>query len=139
MGLLKKAMMFVLMLAVLVISPRLFVFMIVALAPFLVAFLVDRSAGKTVSTTVGLFNIGGFSIYAIGMLDKAASFSNMTDALDPFKLMIVYLFAAIGWFVIWFVPKMTITFCEYRDEMRIKAIKTKLNQLEEEWSPQVRG
>lgn len=138
MGMLKKTGLFLGSLIILVISTRLFVFMFVALAPLIVARIVDRTPGKNISTTVGLFNFSGFAIYAIDMYG-AGSLRNITDAIDPFKLMIVYLFAAIGWAIIWVVPKMTIILGEYRDEARTKAIRSRIEELEEEWSTQVRG
>ena len=125
-------------LATLILSPKLFVFMVVSMAPAFVAYIIDRMPGKNISTTVALFNFSGFSIFAGEMLQGSGSIRNLSDALDPFKLMVVYLFAAVGWFIIWIVPKLAIIIFEYKDQVRIDGIEKKITKLEEEWGVEIR-
>ena len=136
---LKKIMLVFLGFGILVASQKMFVFMFVSLAPAFVAYIIDRSVGKSVSTTVGLFNFSGFAIFSVEMLQGSGSLRNLSDALDPFKLMVVYLFAAVGWFIVWIVPKVTTVIFEYKDSSRAVVIQKKLIKIEEEWSIDIRS
>lgn len=121
---------------VLVVSPRLFVFSFVALAPSLVAFYIDRLPGKNTSITVALFNFTGLILYATDVMRGASA---MTGAMDFKKLLVVYLFAALGWFIVWIVPRLTVIFIDYRNENRAAKIRKKINDLVDEWGEELKN
>lgn len=136
---LKKIILVIASFILLVVSQKIFVFMFISMAPAFVAYIIDRSPGKSVSTTVGLFNVSGFAVFATEMLQGSGSLRNLSDALDPFKLMVVYLFAAVGWFIVWIVPKVATVVFEYKDHSKIAMIRKRLDKIEEEWSIDIRS
>ncbi|PIR33216.1 MAG: hypothetical protein COV36_03040 [Alphaproteobacteria bacterium CG11_big_fil_rev_8_21_14_0_20_44_7] len=134
-----KFLIFITGLVVLVLSPALFVFVIFATAPSIVAYIVDRLPGKNTSTTVAMFNLSGVSVYASDIFSNSSSLSSFMDVLDPFKLMVVYLFAALGWFLIWIIPRFTTVVMEYSNDAQVVELEHKLEKMIEEWGEEVKN
>lgn len=127
----------VIFLILLVLSPELCVFVAIGLLPAFVAFLVDIRPGKNTSATVAFFNLAGVTIPGMRFLngDYMISFANV---LNIKILLVVYLFAAIGYFIVWLVPKITVIIVDYKNERRAIRIKEKITGLIEEWGPEIR-
>lgn len=130
---------FIISVAILVANPNLFMFICFAMAPAIVAYLIDRLPGKNISTTVMLFNLAGVSIFTFKILTGSSSMSNIASAINLQWIMVVYLFAAGGWFCVWIVPKIVIALSEYSYERKIETMEEKMAELVEEWGDEVKN
>ena len=120
-----------------VLSPALCVFFTIGMAPAMVSYFVDMQPGKNYSSTIAFFNMTGITIPGMQFLhgDRALSFAT---ALDMRVLILVYLFAAMGYFIVWLIPKITVIVVDYKNERRAIRIREKVSALVEEWGPEVR-
>ena len=125
--------------ALLIVSPKFFVFSLVALMPAFVARVIDRLPTKDTSTSVALFNLTGLGFYAEDAFRSGGSFTNLAAVIDVQKLMVVYLFAALGWFIVWIVPRLTVIYIDYRNENRASRIRRKIDKLIDEWGAEVKN
>ena len=130
---------FLISVAVLVANPNLFMFICFAMLPSIVAYVIDRLPGKNTSTTVTLFNLAGVSIFVMQILNGSRSINNVAEAINLQWVLVVYLFAGCGWFVVWILPKIVISLSEYRIQKRIEVMEKKLGELLEEWGEEVRS
>lgn len=124
---------------ILVANPSMFMFICFAMMPSIVAYIIDRLPGKNTSTTVTLFNLAGVSIFLMQVLNGSRSISSIGEAINLQWILVVYLFAGCGWFVIWILPKIVIALSEYRLQHRIEIMEKKLDELVEEWGEEVKG
>lgn len=133
----KIAILLVAWFAILVVSWEFCVFLSISMMPALVAYLVDIRPGKNTSTTVTCFNLAGVTIPSMKFVNGTYSL-NINTALDMRIIALVYLFAAMGYFIVWLVPKITVIVVDYRNERRAIRIREKITELVEEWGPEVR-
>ncbi len=134
-----KIISFLIGIAIMVANPNLFMFICFAMAPSIVAYTIDRLPGKNTSTTVMLFNLSGVSIFVMQILQGSRSMSNISSAINLHWFLVVYLFAGLGWFMVWVLPKIVISLSEYRIQRRIELMENKLEELAEEWGEEVKG
>ena len=111
------------------------VFVSAALGPAMVSYLIDFRPGKNTSATVTFFSLSGMSIPAMKFLNQNNDLA-LPANLD--LLLLVYVFAAMGYFIVWLVPKITVIVVDYKFERRAIRIREKIAQLIEEWGPEVK-
>jgi hypothetical protein len=122
----------------LVVSPKLFVFVCVGLTPSIVCSIVDVKPGRNTFQTVLFFNLSGVCIKFMDFLNNPALLRSFADALNPTNILMIYLFAALGYFVVWLVPKIVVIMADYKSERRALVIKEKITEMIEEWGPEVK-
>lgn len=130
---------FIVGVVILVANPNMFLFICFAMAPAIVSLMLDRLPGKNTSTTVLLFNLSGVSIFVFQVLSGNRSISKLSDAFNIHWILVVYLFAALGWFIIWLCPKLVTSLSEFRYEKKIQGLEKKIAQLADEWGEEVKG
>lgn len=130
---------FLISVSILVAKPGLFMFICFAMAPSIVAYLIDRLPGKSTSTTILYFNLAGVSIFVMQVLQGSRPLQNMGDAMNVNWILVVYLFAGLGWFLIWILPKIVISLSEYRIQRKIMTMEDKASEILEEWGEEVKG
>jgi len=120
-----KILVILLWFCMLVMSYKLCIFVSAALAPAFVSYLIDMQPGRNRSATVAFFSLAG----------------QCNDLALPASidlLLLVYVFAAMGYFIVWLVPKITVIIVDYKNESRAIRIREKIAQLIEEWGAEVR-
>jgi hypothetical protein len=122
----------------LVVSPKLFIFVVVGLAPAIVCSITDVKPGRNTFQTVLFFNLSGVGIKFMEYINDPGRLNSFADALNPANLLMIYLFAGLGYFVVWLVPKIVVIIADYKHERRALVIKEKLAELIEEWGPEVK-
>jgi hypothetical protein len=120
-----------------VIDPGLAVFVLVGLVPTFVWRLVDNKPGKNTSATITFFNLAGLTIPCSKFLEDPSSIPSFPN-LDMVQLMVVYLFATMGWFIAWLIPKIVVIMVDLKNEKRAVRIKEKMNELLEEWGTDIK-
>ncbi len=123
----------------LVVSPKMFMFTAVGLAPAIVAFIVDVRPGKNTFQTVLFFNLAGVATKFTDFLNSPLNAGTFSEMITPVNLMTMYVFAAIGYFVVWLVPKVVVIIVDYKNERHALRIRERISQLIEEWGPEVKG
>lgn len=130
-----KILIVLLWLGMLVLSYRMCIFVSAGLAPAFVSYLVDMRPGKNMSATVTFFSLAGLTIPMQKFFNQGNPLA-LPDSID--LLLLVYVFAAMGYFIVWLVPKITVIIVDYKNESRAIRIREKIAHLVEEWGPEVR-
>ena len=124
-------------LCILVLSPPLFVFCIVGFAPAIVARTINVERDKNKSSSIAFFNAAGIAIPGMRFM-RVGLPSRIGEALNPSDLVIIYLMAGMGYFIVWLVPKITVIIVDYKSERRAIRIRENMAKLTEEWGPEVK-
>ncbi len=119
----------------LVMSYKMCIFVSASLAPAFVSYLVDIRPGKNMSATVAFFSLAGLTIPLMKFLNQGNDLA-LPASID--LLLLVYIFAAMGYFIVYLVPKITVIIVDYKNESRAIRIREKIAQLVEEWGAEVR-
>jgi hypothetical protein len=119
----------------LVISYRLCIFVSASMGPAVVAYITDFRPGKNTTATVTFFSLAGLSIPVMKFMNEGNPLA-LPDSLN--LLLLVYLFAGMGYFIVWLVPKITVIIVDYKHESRAIRIREKIAQLIEEWGTEIK-
>ena len=130
-----KILVILLWFCMLVMSYKLCIFVSAALAPAFVSYLIDMQPGRNRSATVAFFSLAGLTIPFMKYLNQGNDLA-LPASID--LLLLVYVFAAMGYFIVWLVPKITVIIVDYKNESRAIRIREKIAQLIEEWGAEVR-
>lgn len=124
-------------LGILVLSPELCVFLTVGMLPAFVSYLVDVRPGKNTSATIAFFNLTGVIIPGMKFFNGTYSL-NFARVLDFKILFVVYLFAGMGYFIVFLIPKITVIIVDYKNERRAIRIREKISLLVEDWGNEIK-
>lgn len=124
-------------LPLLVIDPPVFTFVVVAMFPAFVSMMVDTRPEKSTGMTVAFFNLAGVVRYLVPMLEDLGT-NKFNIALNVVNFFVVYTFAAIGYFVVWLVPRIFVLYADYKNQTRARIISERMAKLVEEWGSEVR-
>ena len=128
---------FLLTLPLLIIDPPVFTFVMVSMFPAFVALMVDIRPEKSTGMTVAFFNLAGLVRYLVPMLEDIGT-NKFSNALSVVNFFVVYIFAAIGYFVVWLVPRIFVLYADYKNQTRARIISERMAKLIEEWGSEVR-
>lgn len=121
----------------LVIDPPVLVFIITVLSPAFIALVTDRRKDKSTGMTVAFFNLAGLSIYLVPMFGRLGN-NKFDQTLTSTNFLIVLLFAAMGYFVVWLVPRIFVIYADYKNQARARVVSEKMTKLIEKWGVEVR-
>lgn len=119
-------------------SPSLLVFMVIALAPTVAAFLTDKDPEKHSAIAVGAMSLGAMIPLVLGQFTAKPS-SGYNVLRDPFAWLSVYGAAGVGWLIHSTVPTVTVFLSDMRADWRRKDLLKLQEELSEEWGPEVVG
>jgi len=116
----------------------------IVLAPFmlptLVAFLIDRQAGRPFTITVGLLNGAGTLPAVLVLWSQGHTLGAAQDTLSNVLLWFVaYLCAAIGWTIYTSLPPMLRQYYGRITSSRVDKLRKEQEKLVEEWGDNVTG
>ena len=117
------------------IDQQLFIFIITALSPAYIALMTDRRKDKSTGMTVTFFNLAGLALYVVPMLSKLGSDKYSINIMHFF---VVFMFSAIGYFIVWFVPRLFVIYADYKNQARARLVSSKMSKLIEKWGVEVR-
>ncbi|MBN66239.1 MAG: hypothetical protein CMM94_01555 [Rickettsiales bacterium] len=124
---------------VLVVSIQLtFIFFILGILPSIVAFLIDRSPGRTTFHTIMACNMSGVLIMLFPLFaDGNQPSTLMMMMTDVFNWFIIYMSAAFGWFLVWGSPYMGHLIINAFNQRHISKLEHTQKRLRSEWGPEV--
>lgn len=115
-----------------------YLYLMVALAPTLVAAFVERGENRYAWLCVGGTNVAGAAPYFFDLWAKGHSLSTAAGLLfDIPSMLIVYSAAGAGWLLYLGVPPVVGIFLEAIAKRRVQTLKAIQKKLIEEWGPQI--
>jgi hypothetical protein len=112
--------------------------LLVGVLPTLAAYLVDRTPGRGLTTSVGLLNVCG-TLPALAELWRGGHSMMQANAVlaDPFLWLVAYGAAGLGWLVVLMLPPLLRTYYALTTEGRVKLLEQRQEHLREVWGPEV--
>lgn len=108
------------------------------LLPTVVAYIIDRSKGKTATFCVGGINFVGVFPYVIALwTDKNTVDAAMNSISDIFVMLVMYSAAAFGWLLFLAMPTVVSSFVLVLQERKVAQLRSEQKELIEEWGPDV--
>jgi len=118
-------------------APTMIVFFF-GLLPTLVAYIIDRSKGKTATFCVGGINFVGVFPYIITLWTERNTIdAAMAIVSDLFVMLVMYSSAAFGWLLFLAMPTVVSSFVLVLQQRKVAQLRTEQKQLIEEWGPEV--
>jgi hypothetical protein len=109
-----------------------------ALLPTFVAFIVDRTPGKSAVICVGSLNLCGVFPY---LIDLWTGDNSMDEAIliltDVFSLVVIYGASAFGWMIFQSLPPIVATFITILAQRRVSSLRSAQSKFIEEWGSDV--
>ena len=105
--------------------------------PTMVAFIIDRTKGKSATFTVCGINAIGTFPYIMSLWTEENTIDAAMNMLDVFTLLIMYSSAAFGWMLFMTAPPIISSFVEVMQQRRIATLRAQQKTLIDEWGPSV--
>jgi len=122
----------------LVIASPTMIVLFFGMLPSVVAYIIDRSKGKTATFCVGSINFVGVFPYMITLwTDKNTVDAAMTFVSDIFVMLVMYSAAAFGWLLFLAMPTVVSSFVLVLQERKVEKLRAEQKELIEEWGPEV--
>ncbi len=114
--------------------------LLVGMLPTLVAYIVDRSAEKNKTFTIGAMNFAGCFPYLLGLwTGENILLTSMNYLENPETIIVIYSIAAIGYLINWTVTLGVATLLRKRSSLHIERIEREKEKLRERWGEKVNG
>ncbi len=134
----KALSLFVLIVALIWISPATILVMVVGMPPTFVAWIIDRSYQKSASYCVAGMNFCGLFPYLMDLWMGVHSLKAASAIVtDVFALLVIYGAAAFGWMIYITIPPVVGTFLTVMAQRRVAQLRTLQRQIVEEWGESV--
>ncbi|MCW8916548.1 MAG: transposase family protein [Magnetovibrio sp.] len=121
-----------------VIAGATLILIIIGMLPTIVAFIIDRSKGKTASICVGSINFIGVFPYILSLWSQ---FDQLDSAMamvgDIFTLLVMYSAAAFGWLLFLTLPSIISSFVIVLQQRKVAQLRGEQKDLIEEWGEDV--
>jgi hypothetical protein len=109
-----------------------------ALLPTFVAFIVDKTPGKSAVICVGSLNLCGVLPYLIDLWTGENSMDGAILILtDVFSLVVIYGASAFGWMIFQSLPPIVATFITILAQSRVSSLRSAQRKFIEEWGSDV--
>ena len=108
------------------------------LLPTVVAYIIDRTKGKSATFCVGSINFVGVFPYIIALwTDKNTVDAALASISDIFVMLVMYSAAAFGWLLFLAMPSVVSSFVLVLQERKVAQLRAEQKELIEEWGPDV--
>ena len=116
-----------------------FAFFALGMLPSIVAFILDRGAGRFASQTITACNFIGILpfLFDIG-LNYEKSIAAKEAMMDPLTWLVIYGFSIIGLMLIFVLPNITAIIYTVKAEIQLKKLLDEQERLTEEWGDEVK-
>ena len=116
-----------------------FGFFVLGMLPSLIAFSMDRGAGRFASQTISACNFTGIVPFLFDIaLNYERSLAAREIMADPFTWVVVYGFAIIGLMMIFVLPNITSIIFALKAEYRLQKLLTQQEAIVEEWGEAIK-
>jgi hypothetical protein len=123
-------------LILMVVLKGIFIFILIALAPTIVARIADTSKHKEIYRCVLACNLAGIMPYLSSLLQTSID-DSMRLLSDPECWFVIYAFSGIGWILVWVTPFAAELLTEMGHSSRINRLEAMQHKLVEEWGPEI--
>lgn len=114
------------------------VLLVAGLLPTLVTLFVDTDREHSTTAAIGAMNCAGLSPFLIDLWVKGQTMGNVFAILSDMNTWLVVLgAAAVGQLIIFAIPQTMVIVTIARLEMRVRTLKSNLEQLKNTWGPEV--
>lgn len=113
--------------------------LLVGMAPTIVAALVDKSKERLKAVTVGCVNLGFCFPYWLDLVTSEHTPERALKILEPKAVIIMYMGAAVGYFIEWVCVTISISMTQQKNQKRLLTIKDDQQKLKERWGVEVMG
>ena len=123
--------------SLLVIALPTMVILFFGLLPSVVAFIIDRTKGKSAAITVTGINLIGVFPFVMDLWKGGNTFDQALDMLDIFTMLVMYSAAGMGWLLFMTTPVIISSFVMVLQQRKIANLRKQQKELIEEWGPEV--
>lgn len=111
---------------------------IVGTLPTLVAFITDRSRGKSAALSMSVLNFAGTLPFVITLWRTGQGLGAALQLLaQPYTWLVMYGSAGIGWAIYHYLPKFIATYVALRAQSQLGSLQNLQKKLVEKWGPNV--
>lgn len=129
----------ILFLSLVVLIRHTFLFLIVALLPTIVAYIVDRTPTKSMFQSVMACNMAGMLPYLAKLIDMGNSPGMVQTIMgDMLVWLIIYSAAGIGWCMVWLWPHVAYFLINMMALKETLQLELAQRWLTEEWGPEIK-
>lgn len=122
----------------LVIASPTMIILFFGLLPTVVAYIIDRTKGRTATFCVGGINFVGVFPYIITLwTDTNTVGAAMAFVSDIFVMLVMYSSAAFGWLLFLAMPTVVSSFVLVLQQRKVAQLRAEQKELIEEWGPEV--
>jgi len=122
----------------LVIAAPTMILLFFGLLPTLVAYIIDRTAGKSATCSVGGLNLIGVSPYVISLWTGSNTIdAALTSVSDLFIMLVMYSSAAFGWLLFLAMPTVISSFVLVLQQRKVAQLRGEQKNLIDEWGAEV--
>lgn len=108
------------------------------LLPTLVAFIIDRSPGKSTTFCVGGMNFCGLLPWLLDLWSGSNTISAaMIIMTNPFALLVIFGAAAVGWAFYMTIPQIVVSVLTVTSQHKVSVLRTEQKSMIEEWGAEV--
>jgi hypothetical protein len=112
----------------------------VGMAPTVVAYVIDRTAEKYLTITVGLLNICGTLPGLVTLWSRGQTYDNaLRIATDPLSLLMAYGAAGVAWSIYLALPMVLGHYYALTSETRLRSLRRRRAELVEAWGEEIAG
>lgn len=114
--------------------------LMIGMVPTLVAAIVDKSATRTKTMTIGVMNFAGCMPFMLEVWKKGGSLDTaITYVVEPRTIVVMYFSALMGYLINWAVTGIVSSVMVQRGKARMIAIREHQKDLVERWGEEVTG
>lgn len=123
--------------SLLVIALPTMVVLFFGMLPSVVAFVIDRTKGRSAAITVTGINLIGVFPFIMDLWKGGNTFDQALNMLDIFTMLIMYSAAGMGWLLFMTTPAIISSFVMVLQQRKIANLRGQQKDLIEEWGPDV--
>ncbi len=123
--------------SLLVIALPTMVILFFGMLPSVVAFIIDRTKGRSAAITVSGINLIGVFPFIMDLWKGGNTFDQALNMLDVFTMLIMYSAAGMGWLLFMTTPTIISSFVMVLQQRKIANLRGQQKNLIEEWGPEV--
>lgn len=111
---------------------------IIGMMPTMVAFITDRSHGKSAALSISVLNFAGTLPFVINLWRTGQGLGEALSLMtQPFTWLVMYGAAGIGWAIYHYLPKFIATYVAFRAQSQLGSLQALQKKLVEKWGPNV--
>lgn len=120
--------------------PAVSIIMVVGMIPTIVLSIIDRSAGKLKTLTIGIINFAGCTPFMVEIFNKGNAISTaMSYIMQPRTIVVMYFAAGMGYLIDWAMTGIVSSIMVQKAKGRLQEIEKQQKALIDRWGLEVTG